>query len=84
RAILMSFEGQKIEAKAKDILSALRAIQKDYSKVEDNLGVLQKHLNNAYNMMSSVISSFGQLGRKITSTQSLGSGVKKEAREIKE
>lgn len=77
RAILMSFEGQKIEAKARDILAALRAIQKDYSKVDDNLGVLQKHLNNAYNMMSSVITSFSQLGQKIISTQSLGGGEKK-------
>src|SRR3990167_10974686 len=72
RAILMSFEGQKIEAKAREILASLRAIQKDYTKVEDNIGILQKHLNNAYNMMSSVITSFGQLGQKIVSTQSLG------------
>lgn len=72
RAILMSFEGQKIEAKARDILSSLRAIQKDYTKVEENLGVLQKHLGNAYNMMGNVFTSFSQLGRKISSTQSLG------------
>lgn len=82
RAILMSFEGQKIEAKAREILSSLRAIQKDYTKVEDNIGVLQKHLNNAYNMMSSVITSFGQLGQKIVSTQSLGAGVKEKAKEL--
>lgn len=82
RAILMSFEGQKIEAKAREILSTLRAIQKDYSKVEDNLGVLQKHLNNAYNIMSSVITSFAQLGQKIVSTQSLGQGVKEETKKL--
>ncbi len=73
RAILMSFEGQKIEAKAKEILAAVRAIQKDYIKVEDNLGVLQKHLNNAYNMMSNVLSSFGQLGQKVDATKRLES-----------
>ncbi|KKR63347.1 MAG: hypothetical protein UU03_C0006G0001, partial [Candidatus Woesebacteria bacterium GW2011_GWA1_40_45] len=60
----------------------LRAIQKDYSKVEDNLGVLQKHLNNAYNMMSSVITSFTQLGQKIVSTQTLGDETKKETKEL--
>lgn len=76
RAILMSFEGQKIEAEAKRILISLRAIQKDYTKTEENLGKLQKHLNNAYNMMNSVYSTFIQLGQKISSTQSLGSGVK--------
>ena len=72
RAILMSFEGQKIEAKAREILGSLRAIQKDYSKVDDNLNVLQKHLNNAYNMMTSVVTSFAHLGQKISTTQSLG------------
>src|SRR3989344_1214076 len=84
RAILMSFEGQKIEAKAREILASLRAIQKDYSKVGDNLSTLQKHLNNAYNMMSSVVTTFTHLGQKITSTQSLGSGAKKEVKELEE
>lgn len=71
RAILMSFEGQKIEARAKQILAAIRAIQKDYNKVEENLGVLGRHLTNAYNMMTNVIVSFSSLGQKITSTQAL-------------
>ncbi len=84
RAILMSFEGQKIEKKAREILAAIRAIQKDYNKVEDNISKLQRHLNNAYNMMNNVLTSFTQLGQKITSTQSLGHGVKEEAGKLKE
>ncbi len=76
RAILMSFEGQKVEAKAREILSSLRAIQKDYGRVEENLGVLQKHMTNAYNMMGNVFTSFTHLGQKISSTQSLGDGTK--------
>ncbi len=76
KAILMSFEGQKIEAQAKEILSSLRAIQKDYEKAQDNLSILQKHLTNAYNMMGNVFSSFGSLGQKISSTQRLGDGGK--------
>lgn len=77
KAILMSFEGQKIEAKAGEILATLRAVQKDYAKVDDNLNILQKHLTNAYNMMGNVFSAFSTLGRKISSTQNLGDGVKK-------
>ncbi len=84
RAILMSFEGQKIEQKAKEILSSLRSIQKDYTKVEDNLSVLQKHMTNAFNMMGNVFSSFTQLGQKITNTQSLGGGVEQETKKLKE
>ena len=84
RAILMSFEGQKIESRAKEILSSLRAIQKDYEKTNDALSVLQKHLTNAYNMMTSVFTNFGSLGQKISSTQNLGDGVKDEGRKLKE
>ena len=84
RAILMSFEGQKIETKAREILAAIRAVQKDYNKVEDNLSKLQRHLNNAYNMMNNVLTSFTQLGQKIVSTQTLGQGVEKEAKKLEE
>lgn len=72
KAILMSFEGQKIEAKARQILSSIRAIQKDYNKVEDNLSVLGRHIQNAYNQMSNVFSGFTQLGQKLSSAQTLG------------
>ena len=69
KAILMSFEGQKIESQAKEILTALRAIQKDYEKVGNGLSILQKHLTNAHNMMGDVLSIFSQLGQKISSTR---------------
>ncbi len=82
RAILMSFEGQKVEARAREILSSIRAIRKDYGRVEENLGVLQKHMTNAYNMMGNVFTSFTHLGQKISSTAGLGEGVEKEDRMI--
>lgn len=78
RSILMSFEGQKIEAQAKQILAALRAIQKDYTKVEENVSVLQKHINNASSQMSNVVTGFSQLGQKITSVHSVEEKVEKE------
>ena len=48
KAILASFEA-KIEAKARQILASLRAIERDYEKVNERLGVLNHHLTNAYN-----------------------------------
>jgi DNA recombination protein RmuC len=84
QVLLLSFEGKDLETKSREVFRILRAIQKDYSKVDENLGVLQKHLNNAYNMMSSVITSFTQLGQKISSTQTLGGETKKETRELEE
>lgn len=80
KAILMSFEGQKIEQQAKQILQTIRAVQKDYVKVEDNLGVLGRHLTNAYNQMSNVLSSFTLLGQKLSSTQTLEE--KKETKQL--
>lgn len=82
RAILMSFEGQKIEARAKDILAAIKAVQKDYNRVDENLGVLGKHLNNAYNTMSQVVGAFTQLGQKISATQAIDGSSKKETASI--
>lgn len=82
RSILMSFEGQKIEAQAKEILAAIKAIEKDYTKVGDNLGLLGKHLNNANNTMSTVLSGFGQLGQKISSTQRLSRETKEEVSKL--
>jgi len=75
QVLLLSFEGKDLELKSKEVFRILRAIQKDYGKVEENLSILQKHLNNAYNIMSNVFSSFTQLGQKIRSTQNL-SGAK--------
>lgn len=72
RAILMSFEGQKIEARAREILVAIRAVQKNYGKVEEDLGVLQSHFTRAYNKMGEVTNSFARLGQKIDRTQALG------------
>ena len=83
QAILMSFEGQKIEQQAKKILQTIRAVQKDYLKVEDNLGVLNRHLTNAYNQMSNVVGSFTLLGQKISSTQNLEEGKNEETKQLK-
>lgn len=82
KAILMSFEGQKIEKRASEILNSLRAIQRDYQKVDEGLGVLGRHVNNAYNMMTQVTSTFFQLGQKITSTEALGKETKEEAKKL--
>ena len=71
RTVLMSFEGQKIEQKAKIIMSMLRATQKDYSILEESLQILGKHLNNAYNQMSQVSKNAAHLGQKISSTSLL-------------
>ena len=65
KTILMSLEGQRIETEAREILKIIRGIQKDYIEVQDNLGVLSKHLTNAYNQMHQVETRFMSLGQKV-------------------
>src|SRR3989344_5907633 len=70
QVLLLSFQGKELEQKTRYIFQLLRAIQKDYGKVEENLGVLGKHVNNAYNAMSNVSNSFTLMGQKISQTKS--------------
>jgi len=71
RTILASFEGAKIESEAKKILATIKALQKDYGKVEESLSVLTRHLTNAYHQMTNVASGFAALGHKLSSTHQL-------------
>lgn len=71
KAILMGFEGQKITKKAQEILSGIRAIQKEYEKLGDGLDVLGKHVNNSYNTMSQINTSYSRLGQQIKTTSTL-------------
>jgi DNA recombination protein RmuC len=68
KAILISFEGEKIETKAKEILNILQAIKKDYQKTDEAFSVLNKHVTNAYNQSSQVAKTFSSLGQKLEST----------------
>ncbi len=74
QTILLSFEGRKIESKTREVFSMLRAVQKDYEKLDGQLGTLGRHLTNAYNNMSGVQTAFLTLGQKIQTTQTLGEG----------
>lgn len=79
QTILLSFEGKKIEVRSRQVLRLLRALQIDYEKVQENMGVLGKHINNASSQFSNVTSGFSQLGNKI---QSAGSLEEEEIQEI--
>jgi len=72
QVLLLSFQGKELEQKSQEVFRLLRAIQKDYGKIDENLGVLGKHVTNAYNSMNTVSSSFAQLGQKLSSTRALG------------
>jgi DNA recombination protein RmuC len=68
KAILMSFEGQRIQSQATEILKILQSIKKDYEKTDEALAVLNKHIGNAFNQSSQVSKQFLTLGQKLSST----------------
>ena len=70
QVLLLSFQGKELEHKSREVFKLLRAIQKDYGKVEESLGILGRHINNAYNKFSDVSGHTQRLGQKITSTVS--------------
>jgi len=71
QTILLSFEGKKIEQKAKEVFKLMRGIQKDFGKTTDSMNTLGSHLTNAYNKFSDVQSHFNQIGQKLSSTREL-------------
>jgi len=78
QTILLSFEGKKIEERSKEIFTMLRALQIDYGKVNDSMGVLGKHLNNAYSQFNNVTSGFLEIGQKLNSTKTITEKIEKE------
>lgn len=69
--ILLSFEGKKIESRTREIFALMRAVQKDYGKVDSHLSTLGSHLTNAFNKFSEVHGSFTVMGQKITTSARL-------------
>lgn len=78
QTILLSFEGKKIEARSKEVFQLLRGLQIDYGKVQENMGVLGKHINNASMQFTNVTTGFSQIGKKLLVTKQLEEGVVKE------
>ena len=71
QTILLSFEGKKIENSSREVFKTLRALQIDYNKVEENMMVLGKHINNASSQFNNVSTGLNQLGYKLNSTKNL-------------
>lgn len=63
--VLKSFEGEQIEARAKEVLVELRAIQQDSGKLGGSLELLFKHLGNAQKTVPSVEKDYDRMKGKI-------------------
>ncbi len=71
QTILLAFEGKKLEIKSKEVFALLRSMQIDYEKVNDNIGILGKHINNASSQFNNVTTGFINLGQKLSSMRNI-------------
>jgi len=70
KVILISHEGARIQTRAKEIIRVIQSIRKEYEKTDEMLSVLVKHINNAYNQISSFSQKFNSFGQKLESIDS--------------
>lgn len=75
--ILLSFEGKKIESKSREIFAMIRGIKVDYEKVNENLGVLGRHITNSSSQFNNVVMSFQKIGKKLDKSGEIGSDLEK-------
>lgn len=71
QTVLLSLEGELIEAKAKEVMNFLKDVQVDSRKFGVELGLVGKHLNNAKNTMDQAAGSYAKLSGKIESANHL-------------
>lgn len=69
RLIILGLEGRKMEEKTKFILQLIKTLQVDASKVGGALGILTRHIKNAYTAADDVNARFTRLSSKIESAQ---------------
>ena len=84
RTVMIAFEGEKIEERAKQVMTALQSIRNDSTKLGTDLGVLNRHVTNAKNTMEAVHHSYSRLGSKIENTGRLGEQTVEAAEQLEE
>ncbi len=77
QVILLSFEGKKIETKSREIFSMIRGLKVDYEKVNENLGVLGRHITNSSSQFNNVVMSFQKIGKKLDKSREIGNDLEK-------
>lgn len=77
QVILLSFEGKKIETKSREIFAMIRALKVDYDKVNENLGILGRHITNSSSQFNNVVTSFQKIGKKLEKSNEIGTDLEK-------
>lgn len=65
QTILLSFEGQNLENKSKEVMQLLKTLAHEYQAIEGNFKTLGKHITHASQQYHQVSVQFDYLGQKL-------------------
>ncbi len=71
QVLLLSFQGKEMEKQTQQILQILQAVSKEHAILMEELTVLGKHVNNAYNSVNTVRQTAMMVGSKLSETRML-------------
>lgn len=71
RAVMIGYEGKKIEEKAKQILVHLKSIRNETDVYQSQIKTLNRHINNAKNMSDESLRTFDKIDNKLSTIQKL-------------
>ena len=72
KVLLVAYQQNELQKHAMEILKALSGIKMEAEKFGEDLGILERHISNAYKSMETVGNKFGKLFGKIESVQAIG------------
>lgn len=78
KIVLVGLEGEQAEERAKLVLRELQSIQNDTGKLGDDLGVLNRHLTNAKNIMETVNTSYTKVKTRVDNTGHVGESLERK------
>ncbi|MFH1295497.1 MAG: DNA recombination protein RmuC [bacterium] len=71
KVVLVAYKQQELQKHALEIQKALAGIKIEAEKFNDDLGVLERHISNAYKSMDGVKSRFGKFFNRLENVQSV-------------
>jgi DNA recombination protein RmuC len=72
------YKQMELQKHTDDVLRALQGIKQEAEKFEGDLGILERHISNAFKSMDGIKSKFGRLFNKIENVQQIESSVEKK------
>ncbi|MCX8008696.1 MAG: DNA recombination protein RmuC [Patescibacteria group bacterium] len=68
QVLLVSFEGKELEKKTQQLMRLFQSISNDVEKIQEQYGVMARHVTNAHNSVANLGMMINQLGQKVERT----------------